>query len=143
MARAAPQGSGPHVELQSAFLQAGGPCGQRSGSVGGRVLQRAASPLSGSDCVFPCLSPDEESSQKFIPFVGVSTTRAAVTSPAVLPLGRSAVGRLQSADVMGVSSRSRDTVQNLLHLELTTCLRIPPTLKSVFLHRVGSELRPC
>lgn len=127
--------------MRSAFLQVGGPCGQRSRlvSVGGqarvwvgRALQRVSSPLSGADCVFPCLSPDEESSQKFIPFVGVSTTRAAVTLPAVLPPGCSAVGQLQSADVIGVSSCSRDTVQNLLQLELTTCLRIPPTLKSLF-----------
>ena len=37
---------------------------------------------------FPRLSPDEESSQKFIPFVGVSTARAGSALPkAFLPLG--------------------------------------------------------
>lgn len=88
--QAAPRGSGPHAETHSGFLQVGGPCGQRSRPAPaggrarvrvGRALQRAAPPLREADCVFPCLSPDEESSQKFIPFVGVSTAQAASPCP--------------------------------------------------------------
>ena len=142
--QAAPRGSGPHAETHSGFLQVGGPCGQgsRLAPAGGRALQRAAPPLREADCVFPCLSPDEESSQKFIPFVGVSTAQAAVALPAILLPSCSAAGRPRSANVISMSSSSCDTVQNLLQLEQTTCLRIPPALKSL-LHRVGSEPRRC
>lgn len=60
--------AGPAVRGPGRCLREGG---HESGW--GWALQRAALPIREADCVFPCLSPDEESSQKFIPFVGVST----------------------------------------------------------------------
>lgn len=85
----APQGSPGLLALGGHRKKGVGPCVPLGGGAwlgfpgcppAGSVptLMWEPAPTGGCDCVFLALSPDEESSQKFIPFVGVSTACWAV-----------------------------------------------------------------